>query len=105
MGPSLQQMFKTVQPQYDLTKASSFLDLAFLSTGMIIAGFAGSILAAGWASDETGDRLEVVLSAPLTRARWAVLGGLGTLSAIVVLTAIAAIGIALGSSLTGGDVL
>jgi ABC-2 type transport system permease protein len=105
MGPSLQTMFRTILPAYDLTKAGSFLELGFVSTGMIIAGFAGSILASGWASDETGDRLEVVLSAPVNRARWAVLGGLGALAAIVVMTVIAAIGIALGSSLTGGDIL
>jgi ABC-2 type transport system permease protein len=105
MGPSLQQMFKTILPQYDLTKAGSFLELGFVSTGFIIAGFAGSILASGWGSDETGNRLEVVLSAPVNRARWAILGGLGALGAVGVMTVIAAIGIALGSSLTGGDIL
>jgi ABC-2 type transport system permease protein len=58
----------------------------------------------GWASDEAGGRLETLLSTPMSRARWALAGGLGLFAAIGVMTLVIMVGIGIGSTLAGGDV-
>ncbi len=58
---------------------------------------------AGWASDETSGRLEMLLSTPMQRRRWAVASGLGLFAAIAVMTVLFAIGIGVGTALGGGD--
>jgi ABC-2 type transport system permease protein len=100
-----QRFFHTVFPDYDLTNAGSALQLIFVGFGFILAGFAAATAVAGWASDEGGNRLEFVLSAPVSRARWAVLSALGVYGASAVMTLIAGIGIGLGATSTGGDVV
>ena len=46
----------------------------------------------------------MVLTTPLSRARWAVLGGVGVYAAIGAMTVFTAAGVAIGSGLAGGDV-
>ena len=104
-SPSTLSLFHSLFPNYDLTSAGSFLQLAFVGFGFIIAGFAAATLVGGWASDETSGRLETLLTTPLARSRWAIGGGLGVLAAVAVMTVVFAAGIGLGSAMTGGDVM
>ena len=92
-----------VFPNIDLTTAGGFLQLIFVELGFIVIGFAAATLVAGWASDETSGRLELVLSSPLTRRSWAVRSGIGVYLAIVVMTAVIALGIGLGALAAGSD--
>jgi hypothetical protein len=46
-----------------------------------------------------------VLSTPLSRARWAISGGIGVYAAIAAMTIVIAIGIGTGAAITGGDIL
>ena len=87
-----------------MSGSGAFLQLAFVTFGFILAGFAAATLVSGWASDETDGRLEALLSTPLSRRGWAVRGGLGLLLAIGVFTPLLMVGIGLGSTITGGDV-
>jgi ABC-2 type transport system permease protein len=103
-APDAIAIFKSLFPTIDLEGAGGFLELTFIMFGFILAGFAASTLVNGWASDETSGRLEVLLAAPMSRARWMLAGGLGVFGAVGVLTLLIAIGVGLGSAITGGDV-
>lgn len=103
VSPESLTLMKTLFPKIDLLSPGGFLQLAFVALGMILAGFAGSTLVAGWASDETSGRLEMLLSTPMQRRRWAVASGLGLFAAIAVMTALLATGIGVGTALGGGD--
>jgi ABC-2 type transport system permease protein len=104
MAPDAFQVFKTLFPTIDLEGAGGFLELTFVMFGFILAGFAASTLINGWASDEGEGRLEMLLSTPMSRIRWAVNGGLGVFGAVGLMTALVAIGVGLGSVITGGDI-
>jgi putative exporter of polyketide antibiotics len=58
---------------------------------------------AGWASEETSGRLEVLLAAPMSRVGWFIRSGLGTYLAIVLATAIVSLATALGAAGQGSD--
>jgi ABC-2 type transport system permease protein len=103
-SPGTLSFFHAAFPDYDLTSAGSFLELTFVALGFIIVGFAASTLVAGWGSDETRGRLEMVLATPLARARWLIASGLGLYWSIVVVTALLATGLAIGAVIAGGDV-
>ncbi|MCI0583853.1 MAG: ABC transporter permease subunit [Chloroflexi bacterium] len=105
LSPETRQIWASIFPNIDLNGAGAFLQLAFITFGLILAGFAAATLVNGWASDETGGRLEMLLTTPMSRARWAVAGGLGVMAAIAVMTAIITLGIGIGAALAGGDVL
>jgi len=104
LSPETRAIYEAIFPNIDLAGAGAFLQLAFVTFGFILAGFAASTLVNGWASDETGGRLEMLLTTPMSRARWAVAGGLGVMAAIAVMTGVIAVGIGIGSALAGGDV-
>ncbi len=104
-SPDLMKIFATIFPDFDLASAGGFLQL-YVQLFYIAAGFAGATFVAKWASDETEGRLELVLTTPMTRARWVVAGGLGALLAIVVMSVLFAAGIGLGAAsggLAAGD--
>jgi len=103
--PQLTAIIEAVYPGLDLTQPSALLQLTFFSFGSFILGLAGASFLAGWAGDEGRRRLEVVLSAPVSRVSWAVRSGLGVLAAIGVVTVVIAalIGVAIASQ--GGDVV
>ena len=96
-SPDIMNVLTSVFPNVDLTTAGGFLQLVFVELGFIVVGFAAATLVAGWASDETSGRLELILASPLARARWAVRSGIGVYVAIVAMTAIIALGIGLGA--------
>jgi ABC-2 type transport system permease protein len=97
------QIFKNLFPNFDITTPGGFLQLLFMGYGVVVVGFAAVMLVSSWASDETSGRLEMLLTTPLTRARWALAGGVGTLAAIVVMTVLIAGGIGIGAAIAGGD--
>jgi ABC-2 type transport system permease protein len=106
-GSSLIKTFGSIFPGYDFTTASGWLQL-YVELFFIAAGFAGATFVSKWASDETGGRLEEILAAPLSRARWVISGGVAAIVAVVVMTVIIALGIGAGAaagSATAGDAL
>jgi ABC-2 type transport system permease protein len=103
-SPDLLRLLQQVFPRFELGGSGGFLQLMFLEFGFILAGLAAATLTANWTSDETSGRLEMVMATPLARMRWVVSGALGILVGIAVFVVLAAVGIAIGASITGGDV-
>lgn len=99
-SPDLVSIFAAIFPAFDLGSAGGFLQL-YVELFYIAAGFAGATLVSKWASDETDGRLEMVLTTPMARARWAIAGGIAAILAIVVMTVVFAAGIGLGA-VSGG---
>jgi ABC-2 type transport system permease protein len=104
-SPDVAKLLQTAFPGTDILSVGGFLQLLFVQFGLILAGLAAATLVGAWASDETSGRLEMLLATPLARARWAMAGGLAMLGQIIVFTVIAAIGIAIGTAMIGGDVV
>jgi ABC-2 type transport system permease protein len=105
MSPDMTRIFREAFPNFDLTTAGGGLQLIFLQLGYIIAGYAAATLVAGWASDETSQRLEMLLATPLSRRRWAAASGFGVLLAIAVMTAVIAVAIGVGAVMAGSDAI
>ena len=103
--PRPSRSWQSLFPTIDLGTAGGFLQLAFVFFGFILAGFAAATLVSGWASDEASGRLDSLLATPLARGRWAVAGGVGVYLAIVALSIVVALGIAVGAAIGGGDIL
>jgi ABC-2 type transport system permease protein len=103
-SPDFARLLQTAFPGSDILSVGGFLQLLFLQFGLILAGLAAATLVGAWASDETSGRLEMLLATPLARARWAIAGWLAILGQIVVFTVIAAVGIAIGTAMIGGEV-
>jgi ABC-2 type transport system permease protein len=92
--------FSTIFPGYDFSTAGGWLQL-YAELLYIAAGLAAATFVSKWASDETDGRLEEILSAPMSRARWVVAGGVGAILAVVVMTVVLALGIGLGAAAAG----
>ena len=103
-SPDFARLLATVFPGADIGTVGGFLQLVFVEFGLILAGLAAATLVAGWASDETSGRLELLLATPLARARWVIAGGVGVFAGIVVIMAVTVAGIAIGATMTGGDI-
>lgn len=103
--PSLAEMMAVAFPNVDLSDPGFGLQLLFVQFGTLAIGFAAAALVGGWASDESEGRLEMLLTTPVPRTRWAVLTGLGTYAAILAVSLIVALIAAIGMALTGGDPL
>lgn len=104
---SLVKLFATIFPGYNFATAGGWLQL-YVALFYIAAGFAAATFVSKWASDETDGRLEEVLAGPMTRARWVIAGGAAAGVAVVLMTAILALGIGLGASAggsTAGDAI
>lgn len=102
-SPASLRLFHALFPKIDLTQAGGFLQLAFVELGLVLVGFAAVNLLAGWASDESSGRFEMLLTAPVARARWALSTGLGVMAAVVVLSALVALGVGIGAAAVGSD--
>jgi ABC-2 type transport system permease protein len=102
-SPMFLQLLQQAFPNNDYATAGGFLQLLFVQFGVLLAGLAAATFVAGWASDETSGRLEMVLATPLSRVRWALAGGLGVLISIGLFVAIVAAGIAIGVGSSGED--
>jgi ABC-2 type transport system permease protein len=103
-APDILRFFNELFPEGDIATPGGFLQVAFAEFGFILAGLAAATFVAGWASDETSGRLEMILSTPLGRARSEASGGLAACLAIAVTVALLAAGIAVGVAIAGGDV-
>ncbi len=103
-SPDLTSFFASIFPHIDMTTEGGFLELVFVEFGLVLIGLAAATLVAWWASDETTGRLEMVLSTPLQRVRWALWSGLGVFVGLAIVTAGMALGIAVGAVAAGGDV-
>ena len=99
------KLLNNVFPGFDIRSVGGFLQLLFVEFGLILAGLAAATLVAVWASDETSGRLEFLLATPLSRIRWVTSGGVAILVGIVVVTIVAALGIAIGAVIAGGDIV
>lgn len=104
-APQLMTALRSLFPDYDLATAGGLLQGAFLALAFVIVGLASAALVSAWAADETSGRLELILAAPLSRARWALAGGAGVLMGIAVTTLVAALAIAIGVVAAGGEVV
>ena len=103
-SPQFIEILATVFPNVDYASAGGFLQLLFVEFGVILAGLAAATFVSGWASDETSGRLEMVMATPLSRARWAVAGGVGMLVNVGIFVALTAAGIGIGVATTDSDV-
>ncbi|HUT79114.1 MAG TPA: hypothetical protein VM285_15555 [Polyangia bacterium] len=101
-SPDLMSVFNTIFPDFDLGSAGGFLQL-YVALLYIVAGFAAATFVSKWASDETDGRLELILTSPMSRARWAIAGGVAALFAIVVMSLLFAAGIGLGAASSSVD--
>lgn len=103
--PALETIMRFIYPDIDFGTVGGVLQLVFLDFGLIVFGFAAATMVGGWASDESSGRLDVLLSAPLSRAAWLVRSGLGAFAAIVLAAAVVALGTAAGAAAQGSDVV
>jgi ABC-2 type transport system permease protein len=99
------KLLNQVFPGFDIRSVGGFLQLLYVEFGMILAGLAAATLVAVWASDETSGRLEFLLASPLSRVRWATSGGLAIITGVILVTLVAALGIAIGAVIAGGDIV
>ncbi len=104
-SPSLAEIMRAAFPNVDLSDPGFGLQLLFVQIGTLIIGFAAAALVGGWASDESEGRLELLLTTPVPRVRWAILTGLGTYLAIGGVALVVALAAALGVAIVGQDVL
>jgi ABC-2 type transport system permease protein len=98
--PGLTKTFSAIFPGFDLASTGGWFQL-YAELLFIAAGFAAATFVSKWASDETDGRLEMVLTTPMARARWAIAGGIAAILAVVVMTVLFAAGIGLGAA-SGG---
>jgi ABC-2 type transport system permease protein len=103
--PQIAALIEAIYPDVDLQQPSGVLQLAFFAFGSFILGLAGASFAAGWATDETRHRLDLVLSTRVSRRRWAFASGLGVLAAIAVTTVTLAVMVGAVVATQGGRVL
>ena len=102
-SPAFEQALANIFPGVDMSTVGGFLQLVFVEFGLVLAGLAAAGLVAGWASDERSGRLEMLLPTPVPRSRWPLAGGIGVASAIAVMVAVTAAGIAIGAITAGGE--
>jgi ABC-2 type transport system permease protein len=103
-SPDLETTFRNIFPNTDIATAGGFLQL-LIQLVFIVAGFAAATFVAGWASDETSGRTEMLLATPLSRGRWAFFSGLGVYLVTAVMTVMIAAGIGIGALAGGSDAL
>jgi ABC-2 type transport system permease protein len=102
-SPGLLEAVRNMIPGVDLTTTAGFLQLAFVDLGLVLAALAAATFVAGRSSDETTGRLELLLSTPLTRVRWAIASGIGVLAATATAIVLLAVSIGAGVAAAGSD--
>jgi ABC-2 type transport system permease protein len=83
--PQIAALLESVYPGIDITQPSGILQLTFFGFGSFVIGLAAASFVGAWSSDETGGRLAVVMSAPISRVRWMLSSGSGVMAAIGVM--------------------
>lgn len=84
--PQVVALVASIYPDIDFAQPSGILQLVFFGFASLILSIAGASFLAGWSADEADGRLAMVMSVPITRARWMVLSGLGVFAAIGIMT-------------------
>lgn len=102
-SPGVLEAFNNLVPGIDLATSAGFLQFVFVDMGLLLVGLAAATFVAGWASDESNGRFELLLTTPLTRVRWALASGVGVWLAIGVTVGLVAIALAIGVGATGDD--
>jgi ABC-2 type transport system permease protein len=102
-SPAMSEIFRNLIPGIDITTAAGFLQLAFADLGFVLVGLAAATFVAARSSDETSGRLELQLTTPLTRARWAVASAVAAWLAIGFVTVLLAAAVAVGVASVGQD--
>lgn len=103
--PQVTEMIKQIFPGQDILSTGGFLQLAFFSEAIIVVGLAAGGFVGGWASDEGDRRLELILGAPVSRARWALRSAAAVMGSIAVMTAVMAAGVMMGAATQAGSAL
>ncbi len=101
--PQIVEMIRQIFPDEDIVSTAGFIQLSFFSQAIIMIGLAAGGFVGGWASDETDRRLELVIGAPVSRTRWALRSASAVMVAISLMTAIMAVGVAIGAATQAGD--
>jgi ABC-2 type transport system permease protein len=101
--PGIIEYIRIIYPDIDLSQPSGILQLAFFAFASLMAGLAGATFLAAWASDEGGRRLDLVLSTPVSRVRWAIRSGLGVMAGIGVFVLVLALFVIAAVGSQGGD--
>ena len=101
--PGMLEMMSRVYPGIDLHEPSALLELAFVAFGSLLIGLAAAGLVAGMTSDETGHRLDLVLSTPASRIHWFLATGLASLAAVTISVFVAGLMIAVVVAGEGGS--
>ena len=91
-------------PGADYCCGHAWLQLLYVEFGMVLAGLAAATLVSIWASDETSGRLEFLLASPLSRMRWVTSGGVAIITGAILVTIVAAVGIAVGAAIAGSEI-
>jgi polyether ionophore transport system permease protein len=102
--PGLADYIRIIYPDLDLSEPSGILQLAFFAFASLMAGLAGATFLAAWASDENERRLDLVLSTPVSRARWALRSGLSVMAAIGVFVIVLGLFVTAAVAPQGGDI-
>jgi ABC-2 type transport system permease protein len=101
----IREMIAVLYPDLDLDQPSALLQLSFFSFGSLLFGLAAATFVSGWSGDETGNRLDVVLTGPLSRVRWFLASGGAVLAAVAITTLVVASMIAATIAVQGFDAL
>ena len=101
--PGFKDIIERMLPNLDITSAGGVLELYFVNFGTLLFGLLAAAIIAGWASDESERRLDLVLTTPLARSRWGLATGVGAMSAVAVVAILLAIAVAAGSLAIGDD--
>jgi ABC-2 type transport system permease protein len=101
--PQIREMVAHIYPGLDFSQPSGWVQIAFFAFGTLMSGLAAAVMIAGWASDESERRLDVVLAAPLARITWAIKSGAGVIIATAGVAALTGASIAVGIIVEGGS--
>jgi ABC-2 type transport system permease protein len=104
-SPDFSKLLSTIFPNVDFSGVGGFLQLLFIEIGIVLIGLAAATLVAGWASDESSGRLELLLTTPMSRLRWATSSGIGVLVDMALIVVLTALGIGIGGAIAGGDLV
>ncbi len=102
-SPAMMQALQEFVPGMDITSVSGYLQLAFVDLGFVLVGLVAATLVAFRSGDETAGRLEMQITTPLSRVRWAVASGLAVGAGLAIVTALLAVSIAAGTAWVGDD--
>ncbi len=101
--PGIVNLVKQVYPDIDFSQPSGILQLTFYGFASLVMCLAAASFVAGWAGDEGGGRLAVVMAVPISRVRWMLSSSVGVMAAIAVTTLVAAACVALAVATQAGD--